>query len=220
MLKVVSKSASNLLNNSSSVKITSFFKETNMSSLLSLIRRESIDDVIQETSLIAGSLIEVNCKPHPNVKDYRNKLTSVLDGQIMKSDWYLVDQKLINDFAFLTGDTQWIHTDIKKAVDSPFGSTIAHGYLILSLLPVMLNKIFAQHYFINDAQLVVNAGIDQVKFLYPVKANSKIRANVKLSSVMFLKKNVVLVNEVEVVSEYPDKRICSLVTKTNIYFDA
>lgn len=96
------------------------------------------------------------------------------------SDWMTVDQKRINQFADCTDDHQWIHVDVEKAKkESPLGSTIAHGYLILSLVPRFLYEIGAWPAGVLQA---FNYGANRVRFIAPVKTGSRIRNRVKLIS--------------------------------------
>jgi acyl dehydratase len=93
-------------------------------------------------------------------------------------DWLLIDQQRINDFADTTGDHQWIHVDVERAKEGPFGATIAHGYLTLSLAPIMLQQVVT----VDGAQAVVNYGLNKVRFPAPVLVDSHIRGKVTLVS--------------------------------------
>jgi acyl dehydratase len=94
------------------------------------------------------------------------------------SDWLTIDQERINEFAECTGDDQWIHIDAERARrESPYGSTIAHGYLILALLPQFLYSIGIVPDGVAQA---INYGIGQVRFLAPVKPGARIRDRVTL----------------------------------------
>ena len=94
------------------------------------------------------------------------------------SDWLTVDQERINAFADCTGDQQWIHVDVERARrESPLGSTIAHGYLTLALLPTMRKEVVTVPAGISQ---VVNYGLDRVRFIAPVKAGARIRTRVVL----------------------------------------
>jgi acyl dehydratase len=88
------------------------------------------------------------------------------------SDWHTITQEQINLFAEATGDHQWIHTDPERAATGPFGTTIAHGYLTLSLLP----KLVRQIYTIEGLRMGVNYGSNKVRFPAPVPVGSKVRA--------------------------------------------
>jgi acyl dehydratase len=87
------------------------------------------------------------------------------------SSWHEVDQEQVNVFAEATGDRQWIHVDPKAAASGPFGGTIAHGYLTLSLVPVLISEVLE----ISDSSLGVNYGIERVRFTAPVRVGSRIR---------------------------------------------
>ncbi len=94
------------------------------------------------------------------------------------SKWVTVDQEHIDLFADATGDHQWIHVDPEAAKAGPFGGTIAHGYLSLSLLPVLLSDVIN----VSDQTMGVNYGIDRVRFTAPVPSGSDVRAHAKLIS--------------------------------------
>src|ERR1700739_1800482 len=94
------------------------------------------------------------------------------------SDWVTVDQDRIDQFAVCTGDHQWIHVDVERARrESPFGGTIAHGYLTLSLVAAMVMEIGV---IPPDAATGLNYGLDKVRFIAPVKAGSRVRARAQL----------------------------------------
>jgi acyl dehydratase len=94
------------------------------------------------------------------------------------SDWVAVDQQRIDDFAACTGDNQWIHVDVERATrESPFGGTIAHGYLTLSLLPIMQFNVGTLPEGVTAA---LNYGADRVRFITPVKAGGRIRDHITL----------------------------------------
>ncbi len=94
------------------------------------------------------------------------------------SDWLLIDQERINQFADCTGDHQWIHVDVERAKrESPFGSTIVHGYLTLSLLAAMQMELGIIPASVSQA---LNYGLDRVRFLAPMKVGARIRNRVVL----------------------------------------
>ncbi len=95
------------------------------------------------------------------------------------SEWLTIDQARINAFADATNDHQWIHLDTARAAKGPFGSTIAHGYLTLSLLAGLSPGIWGDTGF----SAIINYGSDKVRFLTPVKVNSRLRLRTKLLSV-------------------------------------
>ncbi len=94
------------------------------------------------------------------------------------SDWITVDQERINQFAECTGDKQWIHVDVERARrESPFGTTIAHGFLTLSLLPMLQSSLGIVP---SGVKAALNYGLDRVRFVTPVKVGSRIRDRVTL----------------------------------------
>lgn len=100
------------------------------------------------------------------------------------SDWVKIDQSRINQFAEATFDHQWIHTDAKRAeTESPFKKTIAHGYLALSLVPYLWNQIAE----INNIKMLINYGVEDLKFNQPVVVDSEVRLKVKLASLINLR---------------------------------
>ena len=108
-------------------------------------------------------------------------VTEFVGKELGVSDWILVDQDRINAFADCTNDHQWIHVDVERAAkDGPFGGTIAHGYLTLSLLAPMQAEIGV---IPEDAGQAVNFGMDKLRFLSPVKAGARVRMRIKLISV-------------------------------------
>ena len=94
------------------------------------------------------------------------------------SDWHTITQKQIDLFAEATGDHQWIHTDPEKAKDGPFGTTIAHGSLTLSLLPLLVWQVYS----IEGLTMAVNYGSNKVRYPSPVPVDSRVRAGVELVS--------------------------------------
>lgn len=96
------------------------------------------------------------------------------------SNWVTIDQEMVNRFAACTGDHQWIHIDVERAkTESPFGTTIAHGYLMLSLLPRFSYEIGVMPKHITQA---LNYGTNQVRFPSPVRVPSKVRDKITLKS--------------------------------------
>jgi acyl dehydratase len=92
------------------------------------------------------------------------------------TDWLVVDQERIDAFGTTTLDRQWIHIDVDKAKDGPYGATIAHGFLTLSLIPGMSKA----NYLVENAKMGINYGLNKVRFLSPVKVDSRIRLRSEL----------------------------------------
>lgn len=105
-------------------------------------------------------------------------------GEVLGVSEYLkIEQERINSFADATIDHQWIHTNPEKAAASSFGTTIAHGYLTVSLLPYLWEQIAK----INNIKMMINYGIEKLKFNQPVKVNDEVRLKVKLTSLADLR---------------------------------
>ncbi|MBE0549687.1 MAG: MaoC family dehydratase [Rubrivivax sp.] len=105
-------------------------------------------------------------------------LQALVGQELGHSDWLLVDQARIDLFAQATGDHQWIHTDPPRAAGGPFGATVAHGFLTLSLLPALFETGFA----IDDVRMGVNYGLNRVRFPAPVRSGSRLRGRFRLLS--------------------------------------
>jgi acyl dehydratase len=99
------------------------------------------------------------------------ELESAADLELEPSEWVTLDQHTIEVFADATGDRQWIHVDSEAAAKGPFGTTVAHGYLSLALLPGLLGSVLR----VSDARMGVNYGIEKVRFTAPVPSGSRVR---------------------------------------------
>ena len=110
-----------------------------------------------------------------------DELKQWVGKEVATSDWLTIDQDRIDRFADATGDHQWIHVDPARAArESPFGSTIAHGYLTLSLLPHMMMETLD----IQGGRMSINYGLDRVRFAAPVRAGDRIRAHFTLAKLV------------------------------------
>ncbi|MGY4525505.1 MaoC family dehydratase [Pseudomonas sp. UBA4617] len=108
------------------------------------------------------------------------ELSQYVGKELGHSAWLKIDQQRINLFAEATGDFQFIHVDPAKAAQTPFGSTIAHGFLTLSLIPKLIEDILVLP---QGLKMVVNYGLDSVRFIQPVKVDSQVRLKVELAEV-------------------------------------
>jgi acyl dehydratase len=106
------------------------------------------------------------------------ELAGLVGTDLGQSDWIEVDQDRINLFARATGDDQWIHTDPERAKDGPFGQTIAHGYLTLSLLIPLWSRLLE----VREARTKVNYGLGKVRFPAPVPSGSRVRLRATLAA--------------------------------------
>ncbi|MGV6874196.1 MaoC family dehydratase [Pseudochelatococcus sp. B33] len=107
------------------------------------------------------------------------ELAQLAGTEIGVSEWVTVDQKMIDGFADATGDHQWIHVDVERAArEMPGGKTIAHGYLILSLIPRLINSL----YEVRSKKRGINYGLDRVRFIAPVVVGARVRMRSTLKS--------------------------------------
>jgi acyl dehydratase len=120
------------------------------------------------------------------------------------SDWVTVDQEMVTTFADLTGDRQWIHVDPEQASQGPFGTTVAHGFLTLGMSTGLLWSIFT----VDDVSMILNYGLNRVRFPAPLPVGSRIRMHVSLAEVTELPEGVQVVYHLEYEIEGKDKPCC------------
>lgn len=131
------------------------------------------------------------------------------------SDWLLIDQQRVDAFAEVTGDRQWIHVDVERAKrESPFGATIAHGYLTLSLLAKFAQECIK----VEGIKLAVNYGLNRVRFASPVIVGSRLRARFVLGEVSDIAGGAQLVWQAVIDIEGSDKPACAAEMVTRWYF--
>ncbi len=144
---------------------------------------------------------------------------SRIGREVFVGDWMTIDQSRIDHFADVTGDRQWIHTDPERArSESPFGGTIAHGFLVLSLLPELTDTVNPEKPPYPEARMVVNCGLDQVRFPHPVRTGSRIRARTTLISMTASKRSIEMVNRIQVEVEGSSRTVCVADTLLRLYF--
>ena len=133
-----------------------------------------------------------------------DELTSAVGETLGTSDWLEIDQDRVDQFSEATGDHQWIHVDVARAAEGPFGGTIAHGYLTLSLIPMLGSQVFS----LDTPGAKLNYGVNKVRFPSPVKVGSRLRNTVSVSEVTDLPsgKQLVLKHVIEI--EGADKPAC------------
>jgi acyl dehydratase len=129
------------------------------------------------------------------------------------SDWLTIDQTRIDRFADATGDHQWIHVDPGRAATGPFGATIAHGFLTLSLLPYFA----VQNYRIEGARLSVNYGLNKVRFITPVRVGCRLRGITELIGVEDLDTGVQLLFRTTIEIEGSARPACVAETLSRQY---
>lgn len=142
------------------------------------------------------------------------ELQAAVGEHLGYSDWVEIDQKRIDLFAEATGDHQWIHVDPEKAKAGPFGSTIAHGYLTLSLIPTLVWQI----YTVEGTKMGVNYGSNKVRFPSPVPVGSRVRAGVELVSVTPGAGGQQVVARVTIEREGSDRPACVAETVSVVVF--
>jgi acyl dehydratase len=140
----------------------------------------------------------------------RKEIEKAAGSELGVSEWVKISQERIDSFADATGDRQWIHIDAERAADGPFGATIAHGYLTLSLLPLLSAQVYA---FAGDVARV-NYGLNKVRFVSPVVVDSKVRNRVEMLEVHDIEKGqqVTLRHTIEI--KGVDKPACVAETVT------
>ncbi|GEP36722.1 MaoC family dehydratase [Nocardioides psychrotolerans] len=108
-----------------------------------------------------------------------DEISAAVGEELGSSEWLTIDQERVNTFADATGDHQWIHVDVERSKGGPFGGTIAHGYLTLSLLPLLGSTVFAM----NTPGAKLNYGVNKVRFPHPVLVGQQVRVTVTLGEV-------------------------------------
>lgn len=142
------------------------------------------------------------------------ELAGCVGEEIAVSDWVEVSQERIDAFAQATGDHQWIHVDPERAARGPFGTTIAHGYLTLSMLPMFMESAIE----LRGVRMSVNYGLNRVRFPAPVPAGSRLRARFRIASVEDVGKGgLQIVTEATIEREGGDRPVCIAETVARRY---
>ncbi|MEU6975795.1 MULTISPECIES: MaoC family dehydratase [unclassified Streptomyces] len=150
----------------------------------------------------------------PRIFTSAEELRAGIGEQLGHSDWLEIEQKRIDQFADATGDHQWIHVDPERAATGPFGRTIAHGYLTLSLLPTLVPQIMR----VEGMRMGLNYGTDKVRFPAPVPVGSRLRATAVLTEVTEAGGGVQVTAKVTVEREGGDKPVCVAESVSRYYF--
>lgn len=132
------------------------------------------------------------------------ELQAAVGTHLGHSAWHAIPQTQIDAFAEVTGDHQWIHVDPERASEGPFGTTIAHGYLTLSLLPMLVAEV----YRIDGVKMGVNYGADKLRFPSPVPVGSMVRAGVELTGIKQIALGYQVSSRVTIEREGGDKPAC------------
>lgn len=132
-------------------------------------------------------------------------LKDLVGQEVAVSDWIEITQERVNLFADATGDHQWIHLDVERSKrESPFGATVAHGFLTLSLLPMIMGSSIR----LPDVKMGVNYGLNKVRFPAPVPVGSRVRGRMKLLAVEDIAGGAQMTWEVTMEREGSDKPVC------------
>lgn len=150
----------------------------------------------------------------PRIFTSAEELTAGIGAPLGPSEWLEVDQKRIDLFADATGDHQWIHVDPQRAADGPFGSTIAHGYLTLSLLPSLVPQIMR----VEGMRMGINYGVNKVRFPAPVPVGSRLRATALITEVVEAGGGVQVSATVTVERKGAEKPVCVAESVSRYYF--
>ncbi len=143
-----------------------------------------------------------------------HELKQLVGQEIAVSDWITITQERVQQFAEATGDHQWIHLDVARSrAESPYGGTIAHGFLTLSLLPMLM----AASVQMSDVKMGVNYGLNRVRFPAPVPVGSRLRARIVLMSVEDISGGAQLVWQVTIECEGGEKPVCVAESITRRY---
>jgi acyl dehydratase len=141
-------------------------------------------------------------------------LAACVGQHVATSEWVLITQDQVNRFADATGDHQWIHVDVERAKDGPFGAPIAHGFLTLSLLPQFFDKTVQ----VKAVRMGVNYGLNKVRFMAPVPVGSRLRAQLKLQSATPIDGNGMQIQwDVTIEREGSDKPVCVAESLARMY---
>lgn len=143
-----------------------------------------------------------------------DELVAAVGTHLGYSDWFDVTQEKVNLFADATGDHQWIHVDPERAKDGPFGGTIAHGYLTLSLVPVLRNSAWSP----GEVKMGINYGANKVRFPAPVPVGSRVRAGFELVEVKAGAAGHQVLEKVTIEADGGDKPVCIAETVTVLVF--
>lgn len=143
-----------------------------------------------------------------------DELRAAAGERLGVSDWMTIEQQRVNAFADATEDHQWIHIDPQRAATGPFGTTIAHGFLTLSLLPHLID----QTYRVEGTTMVINYGLNKVRFPTPVPVGSNVRAEVALAEATEVTDGLQLVVRATLQIEGNAKPGCVADWVTRVYF--
>jgi acyl dehydratase len=154
-----------------------------------------------------------------SIEDAMQDLNSKIGTELHVGQWMEMTQDRINQFADVTEDHQWIHVDPARAsVESPYGATVAHGFLTLSLTPFLTESVNPDKPLYPDVKMGVNYGLNRVRFPHPVKDGDRIRTRTELQQVEQIKGAIQTVNKITVEIEGQEKPGCVAEMVLRLYF--
>jgi acyl dehydratase len=133
-----------------------------------------------------------------------DEVSGAAGQELGASDWVTIDQRRVNQFADATGDHQWIHVDLERAKSGPFGGTIAHGYLTLSLIPWLGSQVFT----LQTPGAKLNYGVNKARFPHPLLVGKRIRSHVAIAEVHELPKGLQMLVRHTIEIENEEKPAC------------
>jgi len=149
----------------------------------------------------------------------QTRIEKTLEEESYLGKWYTVDQDCINQFANATGDEQWIHVNLERAKkESLFKTTIAHGFLTLALIPILTESTDPNKNAYPEAKMVINYGLNQVRFPFPIKVGKRIRARTRIIEITPIKRGLEIVREVKIEIEGSTRIACKADVVLRLYF--
>lgn len=186
----------------------------NRAQLLSWIKEYSILEDGQSV-IVAQKPIQIPAE----TRELFLALQAKIGEEVHVGDWLTITQDRVDQFAGVTEDHQWLHNDVQRAEkESPFKTTIAHGFLTLSLLPHLTDSVNPKKPAYPNAKMTVNYGLNQVRFPYPVKTGSVIRAHSRLIKVSPIKRGLEIEKEISVEIQGTRRPGCVAVSVVRVYF--
>ena len=185
--------------------------------------REQLRSWIREYSVLEnGHSVQVAQRPIQVSTEARElflNLQTQIGEEVHVGEWFTITQERVDQFSNVTEDHQWLHNDVERAEkESPFKTTIAHGFLTLSLLPRLTDSVDPTRPAYPNAKMMVNYGLNQVRFPYPVKTGSVIRAHSRLIKVSPIKRGVEIEKEISIEIKGTRRPGCVAVSVVRVYF--
>ncbi|MBD1576640.1 MaoC family dehydratase [Vibrio sp. S11_S32] len=193
---------------------TDFINRANSQQIFPWLKEHQAPAVNEEIAP-TSPVIELSAEAEALYVELRGKVGE----ELHVGDWLTVDQERINAFGQVTEDMQWIHTNPDRAAEeSPFKTTIAHGFLTLSLLSRLTDSVDEKNPPFPTAKMTVNIGLNEVRFPYPVKSGNQVRARSKLLKVTPIKRGLEIEREIKVEIDGIRRPGCVVISVVRLYF--